>query len=690
MKNQLFPIIICLLIGIQLSAQTASFSLPFEAKEPGELGVFGPHLFFSNEWPDNNTKQLWQFDTQSKEFVKRSADSTFLVDFQLTPNGVFWLEKDLNNRFGAGQISLWFWNGEAEQAPQQLQSTTAANARLLDHSDDHLFLHFDLLVLSVDLNTIEIQNIGLAPTPDQENQGVIWQGRYYWSATGSTQRSQIYWADPSEGLQLFWQAERRVYNFVPLGDRLLWREGPRLVRYDWESAGPEYYYEFKDWDEQISFFGEWFGASLNDSLYLFPAATVSTGSEPWRTDGTTEGTFLLKDIATERTGNFTPGSFPFYMHENDGKIHFLAYTKLTEGQQHWESDGTAEGTLLKSELLGPDDRVNFGYPINDSVYVLYINSGLDGVEPALFSNDISFFDIHAGPANSIGSIFPHSSLSLKDGSVVMEAFTAESGREPWMLHPDQGETQLADIAPRRAWSRGPILGEVDDMVYLIGGNVDQDYQLYQIDPQQEVDLPPADAPVRWQQSISPSIVPGASVFWVYSIGLVRASDGSLYSSGSTNLNTSDLKFSRGVQPLPTEDLFADAYVTRMDGEGFSEWIMPLPGSFVWSDVPMISETVDGGVYAGGRYSRSSQVGQTPVLAGAGDAYLAKINANGEEEWVKTITLGGGEIFRLRTDSLGYVWAIGSYRNQAFIDGCRLIFQDQSCLFCGSLVARRTT
>lgn len=671
MKNQLLPILICLLTGMQLVAQTASFPFPFEVNEPDELGVFGEHLFFSNKRIDENTDELWQFDTQTEQFLKRSTDSTYLLDFQLTSKGVFWLEKNRDSRFEAGPIRLWFWAGGVDQAPKRLQSIPAANARLLDHSDDDLFLHFDFLMLSVDLNTLEVQNLGTIPTLSQQYQGIIWQGRYFWSVTDGNQNNRIYWADPEMGIRLFWQAERTVYNFIPLGDRLLWREGPRLVRYDWESPGPEYYYEFTDWDERISFFGEWFGASLNDSLYFFPAATISSGSELWRTDGTTEGTFLLKDIATERTGNFTPGSFPRYMHQNDGKIHFLAFTKLTEPQQHWESDGTPEGTILRSQSLGPDDRVYFGFPVNDSVYVLYLHSDLDGLEPVLFSNELSFYDIHSGPSNSIGSIFFPSWLSLKDGSLAIEAFTAESGREPWILGPDQRQAQLADIAPQRAWSRGPILGQVDGMLYLIGGNVDQGYQLYQLDPQQEVDPPAPNPPVRWQQSIRPAILPTASVSWVYSLGLVRGTDGSLYSSGSTNLNADQLMFNRGVQPLLTQDLFADAYVVRMDGAGFTEWIMPLPGSFVGSDAPLISETLEGGVYAGGRYFRSSQIGETPLLAGDGDAYLAKINANGEEQWVKALTLGGGEIFRLRTDSLGYLWAIGNYRNQAFIDGIAL-------------------
>ena len=78
---------------------TASFSLPDEASEFKKLGILGQHLFFSSEHPDEGTDQLWQFDTQSKAFIELSTDSTFLVDFRLTPAGIFWLEKEQSNRF---------------------------------------------------------------------------------------------------------------------------------------------------------------------------------------------------------------------------------------------------------------------------------------------------------------------------------------------------------------------------------------------------------------------------------------------------------------------------------------------------------------------------------------------------------------------------------------------------------------
>ncbi len=671
MKNRLILILMCLLVGAVLLAQTASFPLPVEAEEFKALGVFGQHLFFANQRPDENTDQLWQFDTQTEQFLERSSDSTFLMDSQITPQGIFWLEKDRNNRFGAGQVTLWFWSGQGGQTPVSLRSATADRARLLDHSDTHLFLYFDVLFLSVDLRTLQTRNLGFAPYPTQEDRGIIWQGHYFWSVSGGAASHQIYRADPETGLQLFWQPEQTVFNFIALGDRMLWREGPRLVRYDWGSPGPQYYYKFEDWDEQVSFFGEWFGASLQDSLYLFPAATQTYGSELWRTDGSAEGTYLLKDIATEGTGNFVPGSFPRYLHQNAGKVHFLALRTLAEPQQHWESDGTPEGTIQRSQPLGPDDGVYWGYPFNDSVYVLYLHSDLDGLEPVLFTNDFTFYDLHTGPANSLGSIFPSNWLGLSDGSLVIEAFTAESGMEPWLLHPDQRQFQLADIAPQRAWSRGPILGEVDSMLYLIGGNMDQGYQIYQLNPRQEVDIPTAEAPIRWQQSIRPAIKSGASSNWIYSLGLVRGTDGSLFSSGSTNLSADQLMFDRGEQPMLAQDLFADAYVVKMDDQGVSDWLLPLPGSFVRADAPLISDAPEGGVYVGGRYLRSSQIGETPVQAGAGDVYLANIKANGQEQWVKTLSLGGGEIFRLRTDSSGFLWVIGNYQNQALIEGASL-------------------
>jgi ELWxxDGT repeat protein len=82
---------------------------------------------------------------------------------------------------------------------------------------------------------------------------------------------------------------------------------------------------------------------------LFGARTEATGSELWKTDGTVEGTILVKDIY--------PGERNSYLHDltpANGLLYFYATTEA-EGVELWRSDGTETGTTLFADLLpGPE------------------------------------------------------------------------------------------------------------------------------------------------------------------------------------------------------------------------------------------------------------------------------------------------------------------------------------------------
>ncbi len=68
------------------------------------------------------------------------------------------------------------------------------------------------------------------------------------------------------------------------------------------------------------------------------------GYELWRSDGTQEGTQLVKDI--------NPGSshsYPDYLTVFDGALYFSA-TNGTHGKELWRSDGTAAGTRLVKDI----------------------------------------------------------------------------------------------------------------------------------------------------------------------------------------------------------------------------------------------------------------------------------------------------------------------------------------------------
>jgi ELWxxDGT repeat protein len=97
---------------------------------------------------------------------------------------------------------------------------------------------------------------------------------------------------------------------------------------------------------------------LGDHVY-FAADTFSNGTELWRTDGTPEGTQLVRDIHPGREGSdlgtLVPVGDTLFFRADDGQRH----------QELWKSDGTTAGTVLVKELetfyqdYGPSDLTNF-------------------------------------------------------------------------------------------------------------------------------------------------------------------------------------------------------------------------------------------------------------------------------------------------------------------------------------------
>jgi ELWxxDGT repeat protein len=86
--------------------------------------------------------------------------------------------------------------------------------------------------------------------------------------------------------------------------------------------------------------------NVNGTLH-FDADDGVTGFELWRSDGTSSGTTLVKDI---RPGN--SGSAIRYLINNNGVLFFSAESGSsgTNGKELWRSDGTLNGTVLDADL----------------------------------------------------------------------------------------------------------------------------------------------------------------------------------------------------------------------------------------------------------------------------------------------------------------------------------------------------
>jgi ELWxxDGT repeat protein len=86
---------------------------------------------------------------------------------------------------------------------------------------------------------------------------------------------------------------------------------------------------------------------------LFEASDGVSGSEPWLSDGTSNGTVMIKDVRPGSGGSSTDqfaavSSRRFWFRANDG----------TNGSELWSSDGSTAGTAMVSDLHPTGD----GFP----------------------------------------------------------------------------------------------------------------------------------------------------------------------------------------------------------------------------------------------------------------------------------------------------------------------------------------
>ncbi len=190
----------------------------------------------------------------------------------------------------------------------------------------------------------------------------------------------------------------------------------------------------------------------NDQL-LLRANTEDTGAELWISDGTEDGTQLLKDINPDPNfsdGNSDPGSFIEY----DGRVFFSARAPGT-GIELWVTDGTEEGTELFLDIQEGEgdgaphdfvvfqDQLWFTATTEDEGAELWVSDGTpDGTE--------LFLNIETGSDSASPD---HKYVTTEGGLMYFSAETADEGRELWLSDGTSVGTQLLkDIAEGSASS----------------------------------------------------------------------------------------------------------------------------------------------------------------------------------------------------------------------------------------------
>lgn len=117
-------------------------------------------------------------------------------------------------------------------------------------------------------------------------------------------------------------------------------EGTVLVKDIWEGGGVSY-------PTYLTFL---------QSTCFFVAEDAEHGTELWKSDGTTEGTVLVKDIIPGPVSGaeVSLSLQGMFASEHLGLVFFRAHTDVTQPQELWRTDGTEGGTVpVRQAIPGP-------------------------------------------------------------------------------------------------------------------------------------------------------------------------------------------------------------------------------------------------------------------------------------------------------------------------------------------------
>jgi trimeric autotransporter adhesin len=187
-----------------------------------------------------------------------------------------------------------------------------------------------------------------------------------------------------------------------------------------------------------------------DGIAYFGADDGANGSELWRSDGTTDGTWLVQDIYPASASN--PGPFA----KVGGVLVFPASDP--RGRHVWRSDGTAAGTaLLKEFVTSPFSLVSVG-----GVAFFAADAGGTGAELWKTAGTQIVKDVNPGVASS----FP-GSFTAALGKLFFQASDGPSGNELWSSDGTEGGTaRIRDINPGAAASNPSAITVVGGTMFL--------------------------------------------------------------------------------------------------------------------------------------------------------------------------------------------------------------------------------
>ncbi len=200
--------------------------------------------------------------------------------------------------------------------------------------------------------------------------------------------------------------------------------------------------------------------------FVFTATTSAAGTEIHVSNGSPNGTTLLRDIDAAPTSS-SPSDF-LAVHESI----FFSAQDLYSGRELWKTNGTLAGTLQVKDI---DAGSGSSSPANLSrlhgILLFSASSGLLGTELWRSDGTSDGTFMVADLAPGIASSSPVPSTTAIVGSVMLFAATGAEGRELWRTDGTAGGTSLVkDINPGATSSNPGIAVSLGDRAVFSAGN----------------------------------------------------------------------------------------------------------------------------------------------------------------------------------------------------------------------------
>ncbi|MEM9826110.1 MAG: hypothetical protein AAF958_05950, partial [Planctomycetota bacterium] len=239
----------------------------------------------------------------------------------------------------------------------------------------------------------DINQVGVSSDPESL---VELDGALYFIANDGTSGSELFTADPSgSGAQLVidlfpGDSGSGIRDLTVVGDKLFFVATDDGGEEDlWTSDGSASgTVKVLDADTEEVFGIESLTASgpANDRVLFFTAYDDTNGYELWSSDGTVDGTTLVRDI---NEGDELGAPPPQSLTDVNGTLFFAAYDNGYYNSELWKSDGTVEGTVLVRDLNGDSEYGSLPQEFGVANNLLFFQAEIgDGFE--LFVSDGTF------------------------------------------------------------------------------------------------------------------------------------------------------------------------------------------------------------------------------------------------------------------------------------------------------------